>query len=363
MNSSQLIRLMQAEELPDLIVPLSAGSVRIASVLRRETRSERQVPKARDCWAPNKPALLFEGQVTWAEFVIVRLLEKAGWSGRWVKHWGGRQFCSSPDHVEDLPPDVSALFERIHGQAGALRGAGTWDVLGWKKDELLFLESKQHRSSDRLSLNQIAWLEAAVQVGIRPDQFGVVSYDAPRLVPAPSHPQGTDRRARTASRTPQNAGLGRILNAVAQASPFDRINHRDEVASFGDAALHAMQDWLNEERFPAFALAVLEVMGRHDVQAVKAIRAYIQASGRERTLASAAIERIVPARARSTREPALTDVYRSSGVPEAQIPGGCQVLVQGRRCANPGRHVVDGLVTCTTHRKSIERRSLQSPRQ
>lgn len=54
------------------------------------------------------------------------------------------------------------------------------------------------------------------------------------------------------------------------------------------------------------------------------------------------------------REP---DVYVSSGVPEPEIPGGCRVtsVSTGQPCRNPGRHVIDDVITCTIHRKAIER--------
>lgn len=53
-------------------------------------------------------------------------------------------------------------------------------------------------------------------------------------------------------------------------------------------------------------------------------------------------------------------IYMSTGEPEPEIPGGCRINVEGmgRTCLNPGRHDMSGVITCTTHRKAIERAAL-----
>jgi hypothetical protein len=91
-----LADLLDAEARPETIarLPTSGRDVAIATYLRYETRAERPIERVRDCWAPNKPAILIDGDVTWAEFAIVRALERHGWGGRWIKNWtGGRQPC------------------------------------------------------------------------------------------------------------------------------------------------------------------------------------------------------------------------------------------------------------------------------
>jgi hypothetical protein len=81
-----------------------------------------------------------------------------------------------------LPQVPGNVFAALHRRAVQLRGAGSWDIFAWSGDDYLFLESKQHRSSDRLNSNQIAWLEAAIDEGFGSDQFAVVEYNVgPRL--------------------------------------------------------------------------------------------------------------------------------------------------------------------------------------
>jgi hypothetical protein len=59
-----------------------------------------------------------------------------------------------------------------------------------------------------------------------------------------------------------SASLEDILVEAEQADPSDRINHRDAIAAHGDAAIEAMTDWLGDERLAAFAIRVLERIGR-----------------------------------------------------------------------------------------------------
>jgi hypothetical protein len=185
MTEIDLATVLEAEQLPEVkvVLPASGSTVSVAAYLRREQRATRDVPRTRSCWAPNKPALAFEGVTTWAEYVIVRLLERSGWEARWIKNWsGGREFCTEPGRSRDLPQVPGNVFAALHRRAVQLRGAGSWDIFAWSGDDYLFLESKKHRSSDRLNSNQIAWLEAAIDEGFSSDQFAVVEYNVgPRL--------------------------------------------------------------------------------------------------------------------------------------------------------------------------------------
>lgn len=184
-----LAAILEAEEVPPTTVqlPLSGRMVTIRTLRRTEHRAAGDVPRDRHCWAPNKPSLEWEGRATWAGYVLVRLLERAGWDARWIKNWaGGREFCTEVGKPNALPRAAGDVFERLHRRAAALRGAGSWDIFGWKAGEYLFLESKKHASGDRLNQNQIAWLEAATVEGFRPEQFAVVEYRIPRLAAVPA---------------------------------------------------------------------------------------------------------------------------------------------------------------------------------
>lgn len=177
--------VFNATLLPDLgvVLPASGRTISIARFLRTEARADSPIKRTSSCWAPNKPAILLDGERTWAEFALVRLLERAGWEGRWIKNWtGGREFCLDVDRSSPLPAVAATSFDQIHQQAAALRGTGSWDVFAWSGRDVLFIESKQHRSSDALNLNQRTWLEAALEVGVSSSRFAVVEYDAGRPV-------------------------------------------------------------------------------------------------------------------------------------------------------------------------------------
>jgi hypothetical protein len=74
MTEIDLAAVLEAEQLPEVkvVLPASGSTVSVAAYLRREQRAARDVPRTGSCWAPNKPALAFEGVTTWAEYVIVR---------------------------------------------------------------------------------------------------------------------------------------------------------------------------------------------------------------------------------------------------------------------------------------------------
>jgi hypothetical protein len=114
--------------------------------------------------------------------VIVQLLERRGWAGRWIKNWaGGREFCLRVGRPEPLTQAAEETFWRVDRRAASKTGGGAWDVFAWRGHEYLFIESKQHRSSDKLRPGQVDWLEAALSEGIDATSFAIVEYDAPRL--------------------------------------------------------------------------------------------------------------------------------------------------------------------------------------
>jgi hypothetical protein len=207
----ELAQLLDADLRPAVKITTAAGrTVEVARYLRHEVRLPSPVQRTSRCWAPNKPAIDFAGQATFAELVVVGLLKRAGWDARWIKNWGtGIEPCVAPGHRLPIPDHVVRRTQPIHSSLPHLKGAGAWDVLGWRGDELLFIESKQFRSSDRLNANQVAWLEAACQLGFPGSSFAIVEYDA-RLVVEPdahglSH-RAESRSATTVSSNPAGAG-------------------------------------------------------------------------------------------------------------------------------------------------------------
>jgi hypothetical protein len=302
-----LASVLEAEERApvSVLLPGSGETVGIRTLLRREERSETEIPKSGNSWAPNKPSLAFDGTATWAELILVRLLERADWDARWVRYWtGGRQICVDVDQQRNFSPAAAAVFEAIHGRGAALRGAGSWDVFAWSGDEYLFLESKQHRSSERLNANQIAFLEAALAEGFTADQFAIVEYDAG---PAPeSSPARPPRAAASPTRTVRSRALPpelvELLDAVRTTDRTARIESRNDVVAFGAAAIRPMTEWLADPELRRFAMSVLEAIGRTESAAVSALRAYAASGNADSHLAADAVNRSrAEAAARRTR--------------------------------------------------------------
>lgn len=164
-------------------LPRSKREIDIVTLLRSEVRAGVKAAICDDCFAPNKPVLKFGRRRTWAEFVVLGLLERDGWLGRWVKNWSGPgrprvQFCSSiGQEAEITNPAAAAMFAALDERAGHPQG-GIWDIFAWRGDDYLIIESKQQGGSDNLKPNQLAWLEACVRVGLPLDSFALVRYDA-----------------------------------------------------------------------------------------------------------------------------------------------------------------------------------------
>lgn len=308
-----------AEPLPDATALLPSGrSVQIARYVRRDVRAAAPIERLAPCWAPNKPPIVFEGGVTWAEFIIVRLLERNGWSGRWLLNWAGpRTPCGDVGRAERLPPEVERVVSRIDLRAGIESGGGAWDVVAWRDGETLFIESKQHRSSDRLSGTQLRWLGAALDEGFTPADFAIVEYDLGATAPDPSRPT---RPARAPRSTPASssvpraprltptrrsqpaeipAGVARLLERAQAAGPNDRIGFRDQIARAGQPAIRAMEQWIALGIHPGFAVRVIEAAGRLDwsIEARAALRrAQSAADPAIRVDIAEAIRRLTPRR-------------------------------------------------------------------
>jgi hypothetical protein len=335
------------------VLPVSGRTVAVATFLRTEAASPVPVERTPGCWAPNKPAILVGGRPTWAEFSIIRALEHHGWDGRWIKNWaGGREFCIDVGESHPFPPHIAEVFAEIHAAAAALRGSGSWDVLAWRGDDVVFIESKKHRNGDRLRPSQLAWMEAAIELGFEPERFLIVEY---LLAGSPQPRSATPRPApRTTSLDP---ALTKALSAAAAADPGTRIMHRDTLVSFEDAAVGPMVDWLGDDDLRRFAIAVLEKLASTSGEATKALRSYGEAAGPDSHLAHAALDRVgARVHQRRARPTPVGDVHMSDGRPPL-AQGPCGVANRdGSACNNPGRWPVGDVWSCTTHYKALTRR-------
>jgi hypothetical protein len=172
---------LNAEEAPPTIatLPRSGHIVEVPTFRRHESRWKGPTP-ASFAAVPNKPPLNFEGLPTWAEFVLVRLLERSGWEAVWVKNWAGRAFWRDVESPVELPQIQAALFQQIETLTAAR--AGCWDIFAWRAEDVLFIESKQRRR-DRLRPSQQVWLEAALESGVPLSAFAAVEWDADHFDP------------------------------------------------------------------------------------------------------------------------------------------------------------------------------------
>jgi hypothetical protein len=143
----RLSEALHAEERPPttVLLPNSARSVAVATVLRRETRWAGEVPQSFRV-VPNKPALAFGDHFLYPEFILFRLLEQPSWSGVWVKNWHGRAFWTEIKTPIARPPAQARLFETIEQSTGNRRG-GCWDIFASRDSDIC----SSSRSSERMT--------------------------------------------------------------------------------------------------------------------------------------------------------------------------------------------------------------------
>jgi hypothetical protein len=143
-----------------------------------------------------KSAALIEldGEHLVAELATLRLLEKQGWSGRWVNTYRGRgevwkyltEWKNVPREeqrsrpIEDTEP--RQLLARIAGFNKPRRYRGCWDVFAWRDSDFGFFLCRRGapKTGDVISGEQQEWFRSAVYVGNRQvteQSFCVVQWD------------------------------------------------------------------------------------------------------------------------------------------------------------------------------------------
>jgi hypothetical protein len=122
-----------------------------------------------------------DGEHLFAELAVLRLLEKEGWSGRWVNTYSGRgevwKFLTEWRDVlrdeqknrpiEDAEP--RQLLARIAGLNGRARYKGCWDTFAWRGQDFVFLQCKRTapKANDTVKAEQESWLRSALYLGDR----------------------------------------------------------------------------------------------------------------------------------------------------------------------------------------------------
>jgi hypothetical protein len=122
-----------------------------------------------------KQVLDVGGKPAFAELAILWSLRAEGWDGVWVDTYRDalRTGYWNVPPLESLPDRAAALLASIYAKTGSRHG--TWDVFCWTGDDVLFAESKRSKK-DSIRDTQRTWLEAALAVGLKPENFLVVEW-------------------------------------------------------------------------------------------------------------------------------------------------------------------------------------------
>ncbi len=123
----------------------------------------------------NKPLLDLRGECVFAELAILREFQAAGWDGRWIDsysrkyrigYWGDGVFQAIPRKQSELLDAIGRKTKRY---------GGCFDVVCWNNGDICFAEAKW-QGKDRFRDSQRNWLDAALHVGLRPEQFLIVEW-------------------------------------------------------------------------------------------------------------------------------------------------------------------------------------------
>jgi hypothetical protein len=121
------------------------------------------------------------GEHVFAELAVLRLLEQAGWSGRWVNTYSGRgevwkyltEWKDSPRAEQRNRPIEEAeprqLLAAIAGLNKPARYKGCWDVFAWNGSDVAFLQCRRTapKYKDVVRKEQEDWVRSALYLGDR----------------------------------------------------------------------------------------------------------------------------------------------------------------------------------------------------
>ena len=126
----------------------------------------------------SKPLVKYNASYTFAELAILGEFINHGWEGCWIdsfhkKIWNAFPATSLPIQ---LPQEIQIkLSNLLIGKK--ITKIGAWDILAWKDDFLLFIESKSLYSKDKLRNSQLSFLQKALRAGFDSNHFLIVEWD------------------------------------------------------------------------------------------------------------------------------------------------------------------------------------------
>jgi hypothetical protein len=137
-----------------------------------------------------KPLIDWNGVPLYAELAILEIVKDNGWEGVWVDSFhrkfldcmpAGRNLSVElPGNVAEEIQEIRSIYWRISAQHRdaklSNRGfGGSWDILCWKGDKLLFIEAKR-KFKGHIQQSQAAWLMAVLACGKKASSFRIAEW-------------------------------------------------------------------------------------------------------------------------------------------------------------------------------------------
>ena len=128
-----------------------------------------------------------DGEHVLPEIAVLRLLERDGWSGRWVVTQGGKgEIWKYVTEWRDVPREEQRnrpieeseprqMLQRIASMNRPARYKGCWDVFAWRgEEEVAFFQCKRStgKGPEEVKLPQVNWLRSALYLGDRRLKLG-----------------------------------------------------------------------------------------------------------------------------------------------------------------------------------------------
>lgn len=135
----------------------------------------------------SKPIINHHNKPMFAEFVIVNLLKESGWDARWVGTYGSPKMSpiflqewngNNISNQKNYPIENEKINQIIHTIAldNNKSYSGCWDIISWKDDQVLFIESKRSKK-DKIRNSQIGWLQAVLKNQLSENNLMIFEWD------------------------------------------------------------------------------------------------------------------------------------------------------------------------------------------
>jgi len=125
----------------------------------------------------SKEVLDAEGVPLFAELAYLKYLREKGWEGFWIDSYRRKFRNKMPSEQPEgtkIPDDKIKLLTKLWEKTGKFKG--TWDILAWKGDKILFAELKRVRK-DKIRDNQIKFYQVAFESGFNKENFIIIEWE------------------------------------------------------------------------------------------------------------------------------------------------------------------------------------------